>query len=62
MENLIKPMKEGKVFLLGECRGARVEVVRYVDKKTGQANSFTAITYLVERAGGMESVMISQRV
>jgi len=55
-------MKQGKVFLVGECRGSRVEVIRYVDKKTGQAQAFTATNYLVERSGSLEVAMISQQV
>jgi hypothetical protein len=33
VERLIGAIKEGRIFLLGECRGLRVEVSRYVDKK-----------------------------
>ena len=62
MEKLIEAMKQGKVFLVGECRGSRVETIKYVDKKTGQAAAFTATNYLVERSGVMESVLISQQV
>lgn len=62
MEELIELMKQGKVFLVGECRGFRTEVIRYVDKKTGQAQAFTATNYLVERPGGLEVAMISQNV
>jgi hypothetical protein len=62
MEKLIEAIKQGRIFLVGEFRGARVEVIRYVDKKTGQATAFTSITYLVERSGAAESVMISQQV
>lgn len=62
MEKLIEAMKQGKVFLVGECRGSKTEVVRYVDKKTGQAMAFTATQFLVERPGSLESVMISQQV
>lgn len=53
-------LKQGKILLVGECRGAKPEVVRYVDKKTGQSCAFTTIKYVVEREGGMESVQISQ--
>jgi len=62
MEKLIEAIKQGRILLVGECRGARVEVIKYVDKKTGQKNAFTATTYLVERPGVMDSVMISQQV
>lgn len=62
MEKLIEAIKQGRIFLMGEFRGARVEVIRYVDKKTGQATAFTSTTYLVERVGVAESVMISQQV
>ena len=62
MEKLIEAIKQGRILLVGECRGSRAEVIKYVDKKTGQKNAFTAITYLVERPGMMESVMISQQV
>ncbi len=60
MEKLIELLKQGKILLVGECRGGKAEVVRYVDKKTGQASAFTSIKYLVERAGGTESVQVSQ--
>lgn len=62
MEKLMEAMKQGRILLVGECRGARVEVIKYVDKKTGQKNAFTAMTYLVERPGVMDSVQISQQV
>lgn len=62
MEKLLEAIKQGRVFLIGEFRGSRVENIRYVDKKTGQANAFTSMTYLVERNGGAESVMISQQI
>ena len=62
MEKLIEAMKQGRILLVGECRGARTDVVKYVDKRTGQKSAFTATTYLVERPGMMESVMISQQV
>jgi hypothetical protein len=62
MEKLIEAIKQGRILLVGECRGSRVEVIRYVDKKTGQAAAFTSTTYLVERAGVVESVMITQQV
>ena len=62
MEKLIEMLKQGKILLVGECRGAKPEVVRYVDKKSGQASAFTSIKYLVERAGGTESVQVSQFV
>jgi len=60
MEQLIEHLKQGKILLIGECRGAKPEVVRYVDKKTGQASAFTSMKYMVERASGMESVQVSQ--
>jgi len=62
MEKLIEAMKQGKVFLIGEFRGAKTDVIRYVDKKTGQASAFTATNYLVERPGALEVAMISQQV
>lgn len=62
MEKLIEEMKQGKVFLFGECRGSKTEVVRYVDKRTGQAQAFTATNFLVERPGALEVAMISQQV
>ncbi|PTX93831.1 hypothetical protein DB345_19840 [Spartobacteria bacterium LR76] len=62
MEKLIEAIKQGRIFLVGECRGARPEVIRYVDKKTGQAVAFTVIVYLVERPGVMESVLITRQV
>lgn len=62
MDKLMEAIKQGHIFLVGECRGARTEVIRYVDKKTGQAAGFTATTYLVERPGVMESTMITQQV
>jgi hypothetical protein len=55
-------MKQGKVFLVGECRGFKTEVVRYVDKKTGQTDAFTATNFLVERPGTLEVAIISQQV
>ena len=60
MEKLIELLKQGKILLVGECRGGKPEVVRYVDKKTGQACAFTSMKFMVERAGGMESVQVSQ--
>ena len=62
MEKLIEMMKQGKVFLVGECRGFRIEVVRYVDKKTGQAEAFTVANFLAELSGSLEVAMISQQV
>lgn len=62
MEKAIEAIKQGRILLVGEYRGSRVEHISYVDKKTGQKNAFTSITYLVERIGGAESVMISQQV
>jgi len=60
MEKLIELVKQGKILLVGECRGGKAEVVQYVSKKTGQALAFTSMKYMVERAGGTESVQVSQ--
>ena len=60
MEKIIEAMKQGKILLLGEYRGHRVETIRYVDKKTGQKAEFLSIVYLVERRNGSEVVLISQ--
>jgi len=60
MEKAIEAMKQGRILLVGEFRGSRVENISYVDKKTGQKNAFISTTYLVERIGGAESVMITQ--
>ena len=62
MEKLIEMLKQGRIFLVGEFRGSRVEVIRYVDKKTGQANTFTSMTLVVERIGGAESVLVTQQL
>lgn len=60
MEKLIELLKQGRILLVGEYRGSRVENISYVDKKTGQKNAFISTTFLVERIGGAESVMITQ--
>ncbi len=60
IDKITKAMLQGKIFLVGECRGAKVEVVRYVDKKTGQSCAFTSLKILVERADGTETVQVSQ--
>jgi hypothetical protein len=51
VEKLINKMMQGAVLLVGEFRGAKTEVIRYVDKKTGQANSFTATNFSAQRLG-----------
>lgn len=60
MEKAIEAMKQGRILLIGEFRGSRVETISYVDKKTGQKNAFISTTYLVEKMGGAEPVMITQ--
>ena len=62
MEKIIEAIKAGAVLIIGEFRGAKTETIRYVDKKTGQANSFMATNILVERIGSSHVVMISQQV
>ena len=60
MEKLLEAIKQGRILLVGEFRGSRVENISYVDKQTGQKNAFISTTCLVERIGGAESVMITQ--
>jgi len=62
MEKIVEAIKQGRILLVGEYRGSRVENISYVDKKTGQKNSFTSMTYVVERIGGAESVTITQQI
>lgn len=58
MGKVIEAIKQGKILLLGEYRGHRVETIRYVDKKTGQKAEFLSIVYLVERRNGSEVVLV----
>lgn len=60
MEKIVEAIKQGRILLVGEFRGFRVETISYVDKKTGQKNAFISTTLIVERNGGAESVMITQ--
>ena len=62
MEKILEVLRHGKPLVVGECRGAKPEVVKYVDRKTGQAASFTSMKYLVEINGGMQAVQISQAI
>jgi len=60
MEKIVEAIRQGRILLVGEFRGFRVENISYVDKKTGQKNAFISTTLIVERNGGAESVMITQ--
>ena len=63
MEKLIEAIKQGRILLVGECRGSRVEVIRYVDKKTGQAAGVHVNPPISwNELGLVESVMITQQV
>ncbi|MDX2080461.1 MAG: hypothetical protein SFU53_06720 [Terrimicrobiaceae bacterium] len=53
-------LRSGKILLVGEYRGHRVETIRYVDKKTGQKSEFVSLVYLVERGNGSDVVLVSQ--
>lgn len=60
MDKIVEAIRLGKILLVGEYRGHRVETIRYVDKKTGQAMEFLSIVYLIERDNGREVVLVSQ--
>lgn len=62
MEKILEVLRQGKPLVVGECRGAKPEVIEYVDKKTGQAAAFTSLKYLIEINGGTQAVQISQAI
>lgn len=62
MDKVKTMIDEGKVVLVGEVRGAKAEVVRYVSKKTGQKQAFTKITHVVELPNGSTPVLVEQVV
>lgn len=61
MENILKMIQEGRVLIVGESRGAKVDVVRYVSKRTGQKEAFTKVVHVVEPLGGGVPVLVEQR-
>ncbi len=61
MQKVIEMIQEGRVVLVGESRGAKVDVVRYVSKRTGQKEAFTKVVHVVEPQGGGVPVLVEQR-
>jgi hypothetical protein len=62
MEKVKKMIDEGHVVLVGEVRGAKAEVVRYVSKRTGQKEAFVKVTYVAELPGSAVPVLVEQVV
>ncbi|MEY4300407.1 MAG: hypothetical protein RIR25_1643 [Verrucomicrobiota bacterium] len=61
MEKIIEMIQAGRVLLIGESRGAKPDVVRYVSKRTGQKEAFTKVVHVVEPLGGGVPVLVEQR-
>lgn len=52
---------EGKlVGFIGEYRGSKAEVIKFLDKKTGRAASFPSLKHTIEVNG--EAISFSERV
>lgn len=61
MDKIIEMIQSGRVLLVGESRGAKPDVVRYVSKRTGQKEAFTKVVHVVEPLGGGVPVLVEQR-
>ena len=59
---LVERILGGEFWIVGECRGVRIDGRKYCDKKTGKAMPYVAILYIVERSRTFEHLLVQQRM
>ncbi len=61
---LLNETYRGRLLLVGEYRGSKVEKAGYVDKKSGEAIHYVRVIHLIESAciGSFDSVLLYQRL